>query len=60
MEVDNEYIMSPKDLNTVALLDRILDAGVRVLKLEGRGRSPEYVKTITAVYREAVDYWFEG
>lgn len=60
LEVDNEYIMSPKDLNTVALLDRILDAGVRVLKLEGRGRSPEYVKTITAVYREAVDYWFEG
>ena len=60
LEVDNEYIMSPKDLNTVALLDRILDAGVRVLKLEGRGRSPEYVKTITAVYREAVDAWFEG
>ncbi len=60
LEVDNEYIMSPKDLNTVALLDRILDAGVRVLKLEGRGRSPEYVKTITSVYREAVDAWFEG
>ena len=52
--------MSPKDLNTVALLDHILDAGVRVLKLEGRGRSPEYVKTITSVYRDAVDAWFEG
>lgn len=60
LEIDNEYIMSPKDLNTVALLDHILDAGVRVLKLEGRGRSPEYVKTITSVYREAVDAWFVG
>jgi putative protease len=60
LEIDNEYIMSPKDLNTVALLDYILDAGVRVLKLEGRGRSPEYVKTIASVYREAVDAWFDG
>ena len=60
LELDNEYIMSPKDLNTVALLDRIIDAGVRVLKLEGRGRSPEYVKTIVAVYREAVNACFEG
>ena len=60
LEIDNEYIMSPKDLNTVAILDKILDAGVRVLKLEGRGRSPEYVKTVASVYREAVDYWFEG
>ncbi len=60
LEIDNEYIMSPKDLNTVAILDKILDAGIRVLKLEGRGRSPEYVKTITSVYREAVDSWFDG
>jgi putative protease len=60
LDIDNEYIMSPKDLNTVALLDNILDAGVRVLKLEGRGRSPEYVKTIASVYREAVDAWFAG
>ncbi len=60
LEIDNEYIMSPKDLNTVAILDNILDAGVRVLKLEGRGRSPEYVKTIASVYREAVDAWFTG
>ena len=60
LEIDNEYIMSPKDLNTVALLDYLLDAGVRVLKLEGRGRSPEYVKTIASVYREAVDAWFAG
>jgi len=55
MEVDNEYIMSPKDLNTIAFLDKILDAGVEVLKIEGRGRSPEYVKTVTQVYHEAVE-----
>ncbi len=60
LEVDGKYIMSPKDLNTVSFLDKILDAGVRVLKLEGRGRSPEYVKTVARVYREAVDAWFEG
>ena len=60
LEVDNEYIMSPKDLNTVALLDKMLDAGVRVLKLEGRGRSAEYVKTVAAVYREAVNAWFNN
>lgn len=58
LEIDNEYIMSPKDLKTVSFLDKILDAGVRVLKLEGRGRSPEYVKTVTRVYREAVNAWF--
>ncbi len=60
LEIDGEYIMSPKDLNTVSFLDKILDAGVRVLKLEGRGRSPEYVKTVAAVYREAVNAWFDG
>lgn len=59
LEIDNEYIMSPKDLNTVSFLDKILDAGVRVLKLEGRGRSPEYVKTVASVYREAVNAWFD-
>ncbi len=60
LEVDGKYIMSPKDLNTISFLDRILDAGVRVLKLEGRGRSPEYVKTVSQTYREAVNAWFEG
>jgi len=55
MDIENEYIMSPKDLNTINFLDRILDAGVSVLKIEGRGRSPEYVKVVTAVYREAVE-----
>jgi putative protease len=60
LEVDNEYIMSPKDLKTIDFLDRILNAGVRVLKIEGRGRSPEYVKKVTRVYREAADAWLSG
>ena len=47
--------MSPKDLCTVAILDRIIAAGVTVLKIEGRGRSPEYVKTTTSVYKEAIE-----
>ena len=55
LEIDNEYIMSPKDLCTIGFLDKIVAAGVTVLKIEGRGRSPEYVKTVTACYREAVD-----
>jgi putative protease len=59
LEVDNEYIMSPKDLKTIDFLDKILDAGVSVLKIEGRGRSPEYVKTVTECYREAVDAYFD-
>jgi putative protease len=58
LEIDNEYIMSPEDLKTVDFIDRMLRAGVRVLKIEGRGRSPEYVKIVTATYREAVDAWF--
>lgn len=60
MEVDNEYIMSPKDLNTLAFLDRIIDAGVEVLKIEGRGRSAEYVKTVTLVYHEALEAIQQG
>lgn len=53
-EIDHEYIMSPKDLATIHFLNKILDAGVSVLKIEGRARSPEYVQTVTACYREAV------
>jgi len=60
MEVDNEYIMSPEDLKTVDFIDKILYAGVRVLKIEGRGRNPEYVKKVTATYRAAVDAYFAG
>ncbi len=55
LEIDNEYIMSPKDLCTIDFLDKILDAGATVLKIEGRGRSPEYVKVTTEVYHEAVN-----
>ena len=54
LEVDNEYIMSPKDLATIDFLDKVLDTGVSILKIEGRARPPEYVKTTTQVYREAV------
>jgi len=60
LEVDNEYIMSPKDLKTIDFLDKIIDAGVRVLKIEGRGRSPEYVKKVTRVYRQAADACLAG
>jgi putative protease len=55
LTVDNEYIMSPKDLCTIGFLDKILEAGISVLKIEGRGRSPEYVKTVVSCYREATD-----
>jgi putative protease len=55
LEIDNEYIMSPKDLKTIHFLDKIILAGVSVLKIEGRGRSPEYVKTVVECYHEAVD-----
>lgn len=54
LEIENQYIMSPKDLKTVHFLNKILDAGVRVLKIEGRARGPEYVKTVTECYKEAV------
>ncbi len=54
LNVDHEYIMSPKDLNTLPFIDKILSAGVKILKIEGRGRSPEYVKTVTQAYNEAL------
>lgn len=60
MEIDNEYIMSPKDLCTIDILDQVADAGVKVLKLEGRGRAPEYVAKVTKSYREAIDSIAEG
>lgn len=55
LEIDNEYIMSPKDLCTIGFLNKMLDAGVRVLKFEGRARSAEYVKTVVSCYNEAVE-----
>ncbi len=55
LEVDNKYIMSPKDLKTIRFLDQMVDAGVRVFKIEGRARGPEYVRTVVECYREAID-----
>ena len=60
IELDHEYMMSPKDLCTIGFLDQIVDAGVKVLKLEGRGRAPEYVARVTKCYREAIDSIAEG
>jgi len=60
IEVDNEYIMSPKDLCTIGFIDKILDAGVTVLKIEGRARSPEYVLTVSSCYNEAVNAVLNG
>lgn len=58
--IDNEYIMSPKDLCTIGFVDRLVDAGVSVFKIEGRARSPEYVKTVTSCYDEAVKAVADG
>jgi len=55
IELDNQYMMSPKDLCTIDFLDQVIDSGVKVLKIEGRGRAPEYVATVTKCYREAID-----
>ncbi|MEE0922606.1 MAG: peptidase U32 family protein [Paludibacteraceae bacterium] len=60
LEVDNQYIMSPKDLKTIHFLNKMMDAGVRVLKIEGRARGAEYVKTVVECYREAVELWMAG
>lgn len=60
IEVDNEYMMSPKDLSTIDILDQVVDTGVKVLKIEGRGRSPEYVSTVIKSYREALDAIEDG
>ncbi|UBZ06689.1 U32 family peptidase [Salegentibacter mishustinae] len=60
VEIDNEYMMSPKDLCTLDFLDQVMDAGIQILKIEGRGRAPEYVATVTRVYREAIDALDEG
>lgn len=60
LEIDNEYIMSPKDLCTIGFLDKLIEAGVRVLKIEGRARSAEYVKIVSSCYNEAVTAVLEG
>jgi putative protease len=55
LEIDNEYIMSPKDLKTIHFINKMMDAGVRVFKIEGRARGPEYVRIVTSCYSEAVE-----
>jgi len=60
LDIDNQYIMSPKDLKTIHFLNKMLDAGVRVLKIEGRARGAEYVSTVVKCYREAVEAWQNG
>ena len=54
LEIDNKYIMSPKDLKTVRFIDQMMNAGVRVFKIEGRARGPEYVQTVVSCYKEAI------
>lgn len=60
IEIDNEYMMSPKDLCTLDFLDQVIDSGIKVLKIEGRGRAPEYVATVIKTYREAIDSYYDG
>ncbi len=60
LEIDNKYIMSPKDLKTVRFVDRMMESGVRVFKIEGRARGPEYVYTVVRCYKEAIASVLEG
>lgn len=60
LEVDNQYIMSPKDLKTIRFMDRMIEAGVRVFKIEGRARSAEYVKTVVECYNQAILCYLDG
>ena len=60
IEVDNKYLMSPKDLKTVRFIDRMMKAGVRVFKIEGRARGPEYVYTVVNCYKEAMQSVLDG
>jgi U32 family peptidase len=60
LEVHSNYVLSPKDLCTIKFIDKIIDSGVDILKIEGRARNPEYVMTVVSCYREAVDAYFSG
>jgi putative protease len=60
LEVDDQYIMSPKDLKTIHFMDRMIDAGVRVFKIEGRARGPEYVRTVVECYKQAIQAYVDG
>ena len=60
LDVENQYIMSPKDLKTIHFMNKMMDAGVRVFKIEGRARGPEYVRIVTECYKEAVKSYCDG
>ncbi len=60
LEIDNEYIMSPKDLCTIDILDQVADSGASIIKIEGRGKSADYVYTVTSCYREALQALEDG
>ncbi len=60
LDIDNQYIMSPKDLKTIHFINKLLEAGVSVFKIEGRARGPEYVKTVVECYREAIESYYNG
>ena len=60
LEIDNKYVMSPKDLKTIRFIDRLMNAGVRVFKIEGRARGPEYVYTVVKCYKEAIQSVIDG
>ena len=60
LEIDNKYIMSPKDLKTIRFIDKMMNAGVRVFKIEGRARGPEYVYTVVKCYQEAIQAVLDG
>ncbi|MBP1676597.1 MAG: collagenase [Bacteroidetes bacterium] len=60
LDIDNEYIMSPKDLKTIGFIDQMMKSGVRVFKIEGRARGPEYVKTVVECYNEAIESVISG
>ena len=60
LDIENQYIMSPKDLKTIHFMNKMMDAGVRVFKIEGRARGPEYVRIVTECYKEAVRAYCEG
>lgn len=60
IKVENQYLMSPKDLKTIHFLNKLIDSGVRVMKIEGRARGPEYVKTVVSCYNEAINSYLDG
>ena len=60
LDIENQYIMSPKDLKTIHFMNKMIDAGVRVFKIEGRARGPEYVRTAVSCYNEAINSYIDG